>query len=392
MNMVKSKVVLSGDLSFLNLGELLQLVGSEGATGALKLTSQYVPEPGVVYFRNGNVIDAKTPQKDGIDAAYELFGWTEGDFEFIQEDVQIQKKITTNRMEIILDGLRMVDEGEIEKLGPISYQKSRKEPERNIPVIKGPLIDYFYVADEEMFSKGRTITREQRHGAWIWAILEGVVEICKETDQGQITILRLGPGSFLGSLNSFFNTENVRSATAIAFEDVHLGVLNMQLLSKELSSKSRKFRQALVSLDKRLRQVTNCAIDAYLNRSVDVDPAKNRTVLIKQGDKDKRLLMLKNGGISIVRNINGTHMTLVNFEKGDIFGSIPFLDIGHEPYSASALASEDIALEELDPEAFQKEYEDLPSTVRNLIENVATCVSMTTRMAVDFKKKKMKKN
>ncbi len=109
---------LSGNLSFLNLGELLQLVGSSGASGTLRVISPHRPEPGVIYMDKGNPINASKGTLAGIDALFGLFGWTEGRFEFLQEPIECEKIIKKGRMEIILDGLRLLDEGKIETVGP----------------------------------------------------------------------------------------------------------------------------------------------------------------------------------------------------------------------------------------------------------------------------------
>ena len=55
---MKSGVALAGSLDFLNLGDLLQLFGSNGSTGVLRIISQYVPEPGVIYISSGNPVNA----------------------------------------------------------------------------------------------------------------------------------------------------------------------------------------------------------------------------------------------------------------------------------------------------------------------------------------------
>ena len=53
---MSSSVAFAGDLNFLNMGELLQLLGTSGATGVLRITSKYSSDPGVVYMEKGNPI------------------------------------------------------------------------------------------------------------------------------------------------------------------------------------------------------------------------------------------------------------------------------------------------------------------------------------------------
>ncbi len=112
--------ILQGNIKFLNLGDLMQLLGGNGSSGILRIMSPYAPEPGIIYFDNGNPINASCGMLSGLDALYSLFGWTDGDFEFTTTSVTSERVITKGRMGIILDGLKMLDEGRTERLGPVS--------------------------------------------------------------------------------------------------------------------------------------------------------------------------------------------------------------------------------------------------------------------------------
>ena len=222
-----NNAALSGDLTFISLGDILQLLGSNGSTGILRIMSKYAPEPGLIYCMDGNPVDASNGSLRGLDALFSLFGWVEGNFEFTQEKVQKENVIKKSRMELILDGLSMLDDGVIEKLGPISFEKKVSDSsgvKTTIPLIKGPLVDYMYVVDEEEFSDGSIIAEEGKHGSWVWVILEGVVEIVKETSQGPLKLHRLGAGAFIGSVASFLMGDNVRGASVVAVGNVQLGV------------------------------------------------------------------------------------------------------------------------------------------------------------------------
>ena len=105
----------SGRLEFLSLGELLQIIGNNGATGVLRIMSKYAQGPGSIYVDKGDVVDAINGDKAGLEALFLLFGWTEGEFSFTQEKIDKKNVINKNRMEIILDGARMVDDGKLSK-------------------------------------------------------------------------------------------------------------------------------------------------------------------------------------------------------------------------------------------------------------------------------------
>ena len=85
---------LSGSLDFLNLGELLNLLGTNGSSGVLHVKSSHSSDPGLVYLDKGNPINAVNGSFTGLDAVFSLFGWTAGHFEFVEEDVTCEKAIT----------------------------------------------------------------------------------------------------------------------------------------------------------------------------------------------------------------------------------------------------------------------------------------------------------
>lgn len=381
----------AGNLSFLNLGELIQLLGTTGGTGTLYITSNYASQPGVIYIDNGNPIDATNGgAKTGLDALFSLFGWIDGQFEFIQEDITCQKVITQSRMEIILNGLRLLDEGQVEVLGPAAVE-SGTEPavarSGSLPLIKGPLVDYSYVVDEEGFYDGDEIVQEGNHGNWIWVILEGVVDISRETPKGTLKILRIGDGAFLGSVTALLKGDNVRSATVTAVGNVQLGMLDSQLMTSELANLSLDYREFVGGLDERMKQATQMAIDIYAEDKKITDFVKGKKILIKQGQAEKRLFRVRSGQAYVARETDAGVVPIACLQKGDYFGHIPFLDLGHEPYSASVFASPDLKLSPIDPQELQREHDKLSSTLKNILTHLSTSISVTTLIACNFYKK-----
>ena len=388
-------VAFAGSLSFLNLGELMQLLGTTDCTGTLFISSSYASQQGVIYVEKGNPINAANGAKTGLDALFSLFGWIEGQFEFIQEDITCQKVITQSRMEIILDGLRLLDEGKVEVLGPAAAE-SGTEPtvakSGSIPMIRGPLVDYSYVVDEEGFYDGDEIVQEGNHGNWIWVILEGVVEISRQTPKGTLKILRIGEGAFLGSVNALLKGDNVRSATVTAIGNVQLGMLDSQLMTSELANLSVDYREFVSGLDERLKQATNMAVDIYAEDKKIVELVKGKKILIKQGKDEKRLFRVRSGQAYIAREIDAGAVPVACLQKGDYFGHIPFLDMGQEPFSASVYASPDLKLSPGDPSELRKEHDKLSSTLKNILAHLSTSISVTTLTACEYYKKMLAVN
>jgi CRP-like cAMP-binding protein len=387
-------VAFAGELSFLNLGELLQLLGSSSGTGIVQIHSDYTSQPGVIYIDKGNPINAANGSKTGIDALFSLFGWKDGQFEFIQEAVTCEKVINKSRMEIILDGLRMLDEGQVEVLGPAAGAAEPSEPvtkSDSLPLLKGPLVDYSYVVDEEGFYDGDEIVHEGNHGNWIWVILEGIAEIMKETPKGNLKLLRIGDGAFLGSIASLLKGDNVRSASVIAHGNIQLGMLDTQLMTSELANCSLEYREFVESLDERLKSVTNMTVDIYSGGQKLSRLIKGKKTLIKQGQAENRLFRIRSGDAYVARETDVGIVPVAHLKAGDFFGHIPFLDMGQEPGSASVFASKDLKLSALDPQALQRDHETLSSTLQNILAHLATSISVTTLLATNYYKKSFSK-
>ncbi len=377
-----SKIVLSGVLSFIGLGEVLQLVGSNGSSGELRLISERSPEPGRIYFLKGNIINAQCGDLRGIDAAYALFGWADAGYEFRQGNPDVPQIITTSRMEIILDGLRMVDDGITRGLG--EEEVSEDKSEGRIPVLKGSVVDYTYIVDEEEYYRGRKIVQQDKYGSWMWVVLEGLVDIIKETPEGPLKVIKLGSGAFIGGIASFMYKGNIRKATVQAFSDTQLGVIDSTRMAEEFGQQNPAFRDFIRSLDKRRDMATDMAVDARfgLIRPKKLMGSKKR--LIKQGSSDDRLLRLVSGsGLVMQKNKNG-YLPLLTLKEGDFIGPVPFQDIGQEPRNASVYLTPDAEVATINPDHIMEGFDQVSLTMRHLIEGIANAISMTTRVAQDY--------
>ena len=385
-----SEFDFAGKLSFLNLGELLQILGSSGATGMLRVYSPFRAEPGKIAVEKGNPINATNGTLSGVEALFALFGWTEGRFEFTREVVAGERTIQKGRMEIILDGLRLLDEGKIEELGPQAeaahspskVAASAAAKSELPPVIKGPLVDYACVIDEEGFYDGEEIVHEGAHGNWIWVILEGAAEILKTTPSGPLKLLRLGDGAFLGSVASLLAADNIRSTTVVASGNIQLGMLDSKQLTIELANLSADFKSLIKSLDNRLRCVTRIAADAHARNSSFMQLIKGKRLAIKEGQNEERLFRIREGQVVVARSQASGYAPLAELQKGDFFGHIPFLTIGHEPYAAAVFSSPDLKLAAVDSPKILSEHKRLSATLRNLIEHLAACISATTLVTI----------
>jgi CRP-like cAMP-binding protein len=246
---------LAGRIRFISLGDLFQVLGGNNCTGTLTLRRQNPEMEGRILFSEGNPVDATAGPLAGLEAVYALFGWRDGCFEFRSERVNARRVIRNGRMEIVLDALRMLDDGVIAKLGPAG-SLHRETPEE-IPLIRGPFVDYGYIVQEETIPVGRRIVTEGAHGNWIWVILEGRALISRETPEGLVPVAHLGPGAFVGTFAALLFGEYVRTATVTATTEVQLALLDTYRLSGEFASLSGELRRWLLHLSGRLREVTD---------------------------------------------------------------------------------------------------------------------------------------
>jgi len=382
---MSGKAVLAGDLRFVGLPDVFQILGGNNNTGILHITSEYASGSGLIHFVNGNPVNAMCGPLLGLDAIYALFGWTEGKFEFHQQSVQVENVVNKSRMEIILDALRMLDDGIIKKVGPLfpgRVSAVQRSGERDaLPLIKGRLVNYMYIIDEEEFRDGERIVAEGGHGNWIWVILEGMVEITRQTSNGPLTVARLGEGATIGTITCLLWRGHVRSASVTAVGNVQLGVLDAERFSEEYASLSPEFRRLLLSLDVRLIKITDTAVDLFMKKNRPDGLIGDKEVIIKEGCSGNEVFTVTEGEAYVIQRIPQGYLPLLTLKKDDVFGYVPFMDIGHEFRCASVVASKDFKMDRLDMDSLRKEYNRLSPAFKGLIENIATCVSVTAGMA-----------
>ena len=386
--MMSEKSVLAGELSFVSLSDCFQILGGNNSTGTLQLTNPNIPAPGVIYFVDGNPVDATSGSLAGVEAIYSLFGWVDGSFRFIEGPVSRPVVITNSRMEIVLDAMRMLDDGVTKRVGGTFSQENvdsfrdsdNPTTTRELPVIKGPFVDYMYVVDEEGFRDGTKIVTEGGHGNWIWVILEGMVQVTREVPGGTLDLARLGEGCFIGTVISFVERHYMRNVSVTAVGDLQVGVLDTQRLYQEYIALSKELQTLIVSLDGRLQKITDRAAALYENKNNGLKLPEKKKLVLKQGSPKEGGYAINQGNAYLVTQKGNGYRPLICLEAGDIFGNIPFIDAGLEPRNAAVVASEDLKVSRVDTQVLQQEYKQLPAIFRNLMEGVCTCVSMTTHL------------
>jgi hypothetical protein len=381
--------VLQGSLGFVSLSDLFQLLGGSNSTGVLEVRSPYAPAMASVCFQEGDPVDASSGNLKGVEAVNALFGWSEGTFSFFERPVRGPRIIKKSRMQIMLDALRLLDEGVIERVGPAERERERPAGPggagrilwKSMPVIKGPVIDYVYVVEEEQFKEGSRIVAEGRHGNWIWIVLEGELEVLRDTPKGLVTVARLGPGSFIGTFLIFLFEGNVRSADVRAIGDVRLGLLDTQRLYGEFATLSAEFRNLLLSLSRRLTKTTDRVVELCSGAGDSSTASKGKEEFSGPGSLHENAYTITSGEVCLEYRTGGRRLPLISLEREDCFGNLPFITTGQEPYDASVLAGRDLKVEKMDSLKLQDEYARLSLTFRSIMETLCASISVTTQIA-----------
>jgi len=374
-------VDIEGNLRFLGVADLLQLLGSNANTGVLYLKTSSIPEEGQIYIYNGNPVDAILGQDSGLNTIFSFFGWIDGRFRFIQKQINPENKLKQGRMQIILDGLRRLDDGEIKKVEIPETPSIRKVVDINdksdLHVIKGPFIDYMYVIDEELYDDGQEFVVQGSYGSWIWVVLDGVVEIVRKIENVEIPILKLGTGTFIGNLSAFIHEKRARSASVVARGKVQLGIIDNQRLSGDFAKLSQEFKEIVIGLDRRLKMVTDTYIS--LQTGTYSPPHKEGIFMpfIKIGDTSAGLWRIDNGEGLVVKKDGKKGRLVCDLGVGDFIGTIPFLDIEMEPSTSGVYVSNDIEKTELDVERLHSEYKSLSDTLKNMLSTLAKSIAVT---------------
>ena len=142
-----------------------------------------------------------------------------------------------------------------------------------------------------------------------------------------------------------------------------------------------------MSIDKRLKQLNERAIEFRLGKARSNGFVENKKSVLAQGTHDENMYIVREGIASVVRQEEFGKVPLVQLYKGDYFGTIPFLELGHEPEFASVMAGNDIKVRKIDTTQLKEEYNQLSTTFKNFVDNVSTCVNVSTKVVCNYQKK-----
>lgn len=105
-----NKKAEGGSLHNVTLETFLQLIEMEQQTSTLRVVDKEEDRGGVLFFRNGELMNARVCDRQGKDAAYEILSWSNVSLS-IEQDCVFQEKIIQGDLQaILLDAMRAKDE------------------------------------------------------------------------------------------------------------------------------------------------------------------------------------------------------------------------------------------------------------------------------------------
>jgi|GEM_PF-5562830 len=359
---------MSGNISFIGFADILQLLGSVAAEGVLKITDDF----GItaeIFLKSGEVVNATYKDIKGEDAFFVPFSWEKGFFSFKEQRVSSEHLISNNLTGLILEGLRLLDEGRLDSFS------NKPDSDKGVPLLRGRLVDYGEIVDEEFFEKDEVIVKEGRYGSWIWVILDGLVQIEKKVSGNNIPVVQLGRGSFIGSLAAFARGDRPRSATVRALSSVQLGVLDAQSLSKEYTSYSDLLRNYFTAVDDRLRKITD-AYAAFYSGKLAPFSQSSATGLMREKLKDSGLGLVASGEAELYLESKGFFLNLGSIKKGSMVGELPFVEKSRD-YSFFLAGNSDFSIKSFEKSVLAKEFSNVSENVKKMVEFAGTSLSVT---------------
>lgn len=375
--------LLSGDLSFISFADILQLLGSTGSSGLLEIFNESESKA-KIFFVRGDVVHSEIEELKGEEAFFNVFSWKKGHFRFSEDIFDHEQTMKNNLTGLILEGLRLLDEG---KLG----DENNKNYEKNIPLLRGRFVDYAEIVDEEFFEKDEIIVREGRYGSWIWVILDGLVQIEKKFSGNNIPVIQLGRGGFIGSLAAFARGDRPRSATVKALSSVQLGVLDAQSLSKEYSAYSDLLRTYFIMIDDRLKKITDAYVRIYGNGIRELSDIEQIENITPEKFKDQNLGIVTSGSADLYIECNGKVLNLGTIKKGDLIGELPFTESKRE-YGFYIAGDSEFGLKIFNKKVLLNEFGLMSENVKKMVEFAGlslshTASSLAVKMLKMFNKK-----
>jgi len=101
-----------GTLHGISSSMFLQLIEMEGKTCTIRLRDRDSGQQGILFFQNGQLLDARVRELQGLAAAYEIFSWENVSLSIQNSCVLQARKIHQDLQAVLLEAQRLKDEAD----------------------------------------------------------------------------------------------------------------------------------------------------------------------------------------------------------------------------------------------------------------------------------------
>jgi CheY-like chemotaxis protein len=119
-----------GTLQTVPLDMFIQLIEMEQKTCTIRVFNKITENKGILFFYKGDLMDARINNRQGNNAAYEIFAWDSVTLSIQDECAIKQKKIKGELQAILFDAMRMKDEADG---APEDFEEKPPEPAKAPP-------------------------------------------------------------------------------------------------------------------------------------------------------------------------------------------------------------------------------------------------------------------
>ena len=124
-----------GTLHNVSSGMFLQLVEMEQKTCTIRLDDKFGGKKGILFFREGELLDARVNDLQGEEAAYEIFAWEQVNLSIQNGCALKEKRIHSEMQHLILEAARRKDEN-IREPKPSSVKEETEPFESGRELVK----------------------------------------------------------------------------------------------------------------------------------------------------------------------------------------------------------------------------------------------------------------
>jgi cAMP-dependent protein kinase regulator len=196
-----------------------------------------------------------------------------------------------------------------------------------------------------------------------YILIQGVLKVTRDTEQGHVKLGFLRQGSFFGEMALV--TSAPRSANVLADTSAIVLKISWELLG-DLLEIDPQLADELASYT-RIRLLKNLVVTSSLFRTISTE-AKNAVItsfkpvikdhgeiVIKEGEKAKGLYLLASGEVSVYSEEEQDEQTLLStLLPGEVFGEISLIREGDATATVSVSSDEGAVLMHLSRDNFQK--------------------------------------